>query len=301
MTLVAPAPTRRRRLAGWVAIGVALLLVGAAGAALSELGRWTERDAMDPESAGPLGTRALVEILRDQGVEVVVARDRESAARDLAGRTATLVLPDAPALSDDALLTLTDRAAEVVLVEPREIKEQVKHFHERVPSTGDLLTADQTMATLMRLPNVVVSALPRPGVEAAVHLRVESVERFSGSVHRVRDELDSIASGDGARVLIACQSEAEVHRLTAQSGWKTFDLHAATALHLSTTSTFRFGWGDYDRDGTYELYALKLQGTGSGTVEVHVLDDAGGFRTWLAHRATSVPSGAGTTATVQMW
>ena len=94
---------------------------------------------------------------------------------------------------------------------------------------------------------------------------------------------------------------AEVHRLTAQSGWKTFDLHAATALHLSTTSTFRFGWGDYDRDGTYELYALKLQGTGTGTVEVHVLDDAGGFTTWLAHRATSVPSGAGTTATVQMW
>ena len=94
---------------------------------------------------------------------------------------------------------------------------------------------------------------------------------------------------------------AEVHRLTAQSGWKTFDLHAATALHLSTTSTFRFGWGDYDRDGTYELYALKLQGTGTGTVEVHVLDDASGFTTWLAHRATSVPSGAGTTATVQMW
>ena len=94
---------------------------------------------------------------------------------------------------------------------------------------------------------------------------------------------------------------AEVHRLTATSGWKAFDLHAATSLHLSTTSTFRYGWGDYDRDGTFELYALKLQGTGSGTVEVHVLDDVGGFRTWIAHRATSVPTSAGTTANVRMW
>ena len=36
--------------------------------------------------------------------------------------------------------------------------------------------------------SVVVSALPRPSVEASVHLRVESVERFSGDVRRVRDQ-----------------------------------------------------------------------------------------------------------------
>ena len=118
MTVVAPAATRRRA-AGWIAIAVALLLVGVAGAVLSEFGRWSQRDALDPESAGPLGTRALVQILRDQGVDVVVARDRDSAARELARQNATLVLPDAPALSDDALLALTRRAAEVVLVEPR--------------------------------------------------------------------------------------------------------------------------------------------------------------------------------------
>jgi transcription-repair coupling factor (superfamily II helicase) len=102
----------------------------------------------------------------------------------------------------------------IALCEPRELKEQVKHFHERVASTGDLFTPDQTLAQLMKRPNVVVSALPRPSVEASVHLRVESVERFSGSVHRVRDELDSIAASGTNRVLIACQSEAEVHRLT---------------------------------------------------------------------------------------
>ena len=34
---------------------------------------------------------------------MIVARDREAAARELGGRSATLVLPDAPALSDDAV------------------------------------------------------------------------------------------------------------------------------------------------------------------------------------------------------
>jgi transcription-repair coupling factor (superfamily II helicase) len=102
----------------------------------------------------------------------------------------------------------------VVLSEPRDLKEQAKHFHERVAEADGLFTPEQALAALMKWPSVVVSALPRPSVEASVHLRVESVARFSGSVQRVRDELDSVAGGTASRVLIACQSAAEVHRLT---------------------------------------------------------------------------------------
>ena len=58
-----------------------LLVIGAIGAGLSGLSHWAERDVLDPDSAGPDGTRALVEILRDQGIDVVVARDREAALR----------------------------------------------------------------------------------------------------------------------------------------------------------------------------------------------------------------------------
>ncbi|HUR55295.1 MAG TPA: DEAD/DEAH box helicase, partial [Gemmataceae bacterium] len=101
-----------------------------------------------------------------------------------------------------------------VLVEPGDLKEQAKLFFERVADATGLFTAEGAFANLMRLPNVVVSALPRASVEAAVHLRVESVERFSGSVHRVRDELDAVASDGTSRVMIACQSDAECHRLT---------------------------------------------------------------------------------------
>jgi transcription-repair coupling factor (superfamily II helicase) len=102
----------------------------------------------------------------------------------------------------------------VALVEPGDLREQAKLFFERVADTAGLFVGDAGFANLMRLPTVAVSAMPRPSVEASVHLRVESVERFSGNVHRVRDELDAIATGDTARVLIACQTDAECHRLT---------------------------------------------------------------------------------------
>jgi transcription-repair coupling factor (superfamily II helicase) len=102
----------------------------------------------------------------------------------------------------------------VALVEPGDLKEQAKHFFERVADTAGLFVGDAAFANLMKLPTVAVSALPRPSVEASVHLRVESVERFSGSVHRVRDELDAVAASDASRVLIACQTDAECHRLT---------------------------------------------------------------------------------------
>lgn len=104
--------------------------------------------------------------------------------------------------------------SQVALVEPGDLKEQAKHFFERVADPTGLFLPEAAFANLLRLPNVTISTLPRPSVEASVHLRVESVERFSGSVHRVRDELDAIATGDTQQVLIACQTEAECHRLT---------------------------------------------------------------------------------------
>jgi len=116
---VAEPTTRTRRALGWIGVAVVLLVVGGVGAALSGAGGWNQRDALDPESAGALGTRALTEILRDQGVEVVVARDRAAATRELDAGPATLVMPDAPALSDAAIEALAAGASDVVLIEPR--------------------------------------------------------------------------------------------------------------------------------------------------------------------------------------
>ncbi len=100
----------------------------------------------------------------------------------------------------------------VVLIEPGDLKEQGKHFFDRVSDPTGLFTIEGAFAELLRLPTITVTAMPRPSTEASAHLHVESIERFSGNVQRVKEELDTIAGTD--RVLIACQTDAEVHRLT---------------------------------------------------------------------------------------
>jgi transcription-repair coupling factor (superfamily II helicase) len=120
----------------------------------------------------------------------------------------------------------------VALIEPQELKEQARHFFERVSDPTGLFIPEAVFANLLRFPNVTVSAMPRPSVEASVHLRVESVERFSGSVHRVRDELDAIATGDTQQVLVACQTEAECQRLTEV--FKAGQLATSDRLRLVT-------------------------------------------------------------------
>src|SRR5262249_20429251 len=98
-----------------------------------------------------------------------------------------------------------------VLVEVDDLTDQGKQFHERVSDQTGLFSVEGVFAQLVRFPSVRVSALPSPGVEATCHLRVESVERFSGEVGKVRDELDSVAVND--TVFVACQNEAECKRL----------------------------------------------------------------------------------------
>lgn len=111
--------TSRRGGIAWAVIVFALIAVGLVGAALSSAGQWAEKDALDPEGAGPRGTLALVSILRDQGIDVTIARDRPSAERALTSRPSTLVMPDAAMLSDEALEDIADAARDVVLIDPR--------------------------------------------------------------------------------------------------------------------------------------------------------------------------------------
>ncbi|RKT36367.1 uncharacterized protein DUF4350 [Microbacterium sp. AG1240] len=117
-TRIAAAPNRlRRALLGWGAIVAAVVALALIGTVLAGDG-WAERDALDPESAGPAGTGALARILVDQGIDVRVTRDRATARAALGGG-ATLVLPDAPALSDEAIGELASAADEIVILEPR--------------------------------------------------------------------------------------------------------------------------------------------------------------------------------------
>ncbi|MBU4465834.1 MAG: DUF4350 domain-containing protein [Actinobacteria bacterium] len=118
MATVAPPSNRRRRAWGWAAIAIGLVLAGLVGMALAGAGQWAERAPLDPESSGPSGGRALAQILGERGVQVTIVRDRAGALAALGRGDTTLVIPDSPFLSDEALLELTGAAADVVVIEP---------------------------------------------------------------------------------------------------------------------------------------------------------------------------------------
>jgi transcription-repair coupling factor (superfamily II helicase) len=97
------------------------------------------------------------------------------------------------------------------LVELAELEEQGKFYLERVADVTGLFSVPAVFQQLVQFPSIRLSSLPSPSVETTCHLRVESVERFSGDVKKVRDELDSAAANDF--VLVACHNEAERKRL----------------------------------------------------------------------------------------
>ncbi|MCR2827406.1 DUF4350 domain-containing protein, partial [Microbacterium sp. zg.Y909] len=157
--------TRRRRFGGWAAIAAALVITGAGSAALLSLGDWTERDALDPESVGPGGTRAVAEVLRDQGIRVDVVRDRPSAERALAGSDDTLVLTDTAALDDETLESLTRMADDVVLVDPRSRDVRVLLDDAAAAGIGDGARAEPecTLAEAQRAGAIAPGAVFTPG------------------------------------------------------------------------------------------------------------------------------------------
>ena len=155
---------RRRRILTWLVIGIVLIGAGSAGAVLSTIGQWSERDALDPESAGPSGSRALVEILREHGVDVVIARDRAAATAALVRGDATLALADAPALSDEGLAEVLDAAGDVVLLDPRQrtLRVVLGGGTTRGAGSGEVVGADCENPTARRAGPVAPGVLLVP-------------------------------------------------------------------------------------------------------------------------------------------
>jgi transcription-repair coupling factor (superfamily II helicase) len=97
------------------------------------------------------------------------------------------------------------------LVEPDDLQDQGKHYLDRIAQAVGLFTVTGAFQQLLRFPSIRISALPIASMEATCHLRVESVERFSGDVTKLRGELESVAAG--SPIVIACHNEAEAKRL----------------------------------------------------------------------------------------
>ncbi len=96
---------------------------------------------------------------------------------------------------------------------------------------------------------------------------------------------------DGVQDLYAIKKQGgsgktEVHVLNGANGFQNFLLQTATVLHSTgTNAAWQFDLGDYNRDGTLDLYAINRLG-GSGKTEVHVMNGAGNFQTFIGQHAS---------------
>jgi hypothetical protein len=96
-----------------IAIGLLVVLAGVLVAALSDR---AERGLLDPAAVDPTGSRAVAEVLRDQGVTV----DEVHTAAEVgaAGPAATVLVPFTGLLSESQLAAVRDSAADLVVVAP---------------------------------------------------------------------------------------------------------------------------------------------------------------------------------------
>ena len=118
-----------------------------------------------------------------------------------------------PTASDRAHFTgYLPAATWFMLVEPNEIQEEGKFFLERMDRPQAFHSVRTTLAEVYTFPSVTASAVPSGSMETTAHLEFESVERFSGEIAKVRDEVDKVSAGH--EVFVICETEAEVERLS---------------------------------------------------------------------------------------
>ncbi|MGF3055807.1 DUF4350 domain-containing protein [Microbacterium sp. YY-01] len=107
-------PGRLRSTLGWGVLVVLVLAVAVVGTMFA-VDAPRAHNGFDPDSYGPNGTRALVTLLKDEGIDVTVVRDHRKIASAV-DDSSTLVFNDPFALSDDAVTAMADTASEVVIL-----------------------------------------------------------------------------------------------------------------------------------------------------------------------------------------
>jgi len=104
------------------------------------------------------------------------------------------------------------------LVEPGELAEEASRAHQRLTDAGagcdqaaQVSPPDEVFARVYRFPSVTLSTVAASSLEATALLAIESVERFTGVLDRVREELETV--GKDQEVWVVAPTDAEEKRL----------------------------------------------------------------------------------------
>ncbi|HZQ31579.1 MAG TPA: DUF4350 domain-containing protein [Mycobacterium sp.] len=125
----------------WVAFAVVVIVGGAVISAYLSAPRPGGR--MDPESTGPEGTHALVALLRDRGVDVVVANNVADVERDARPDSLLLIAESQHIVDDKLIARLAAVPGDRLLVEPvstvrESLAPQMRLSHEMTFDGSDL-------------------------------------------------------------------------------------------------------------------------------------------------------------------
>jgi len=115
---------------------VVLLLVLVAGVVIATVGAGRPFGYLDPRAADPSGSRAVAQLLRDQGVTVDLVRSTtQLRAADTRGDTLLVTSPDR--LVDSQARAVLDSGADLVLADPRAPERFVRGVTLRGPTGAD--------------------------------------------------------------------------------------------------------------------------------------------------------------------
>src|SRR4051812_40774133 len=177
-------------------------------------------DIFAPDAEDPI----RIELFGDE-VESIRRFD-VATQRSLASLESTTITLLEPTASDRAHFTAyLPVGTWFMLVEPNELAEEGKFYLERMDRPQAFHAVRPTLEEIYKFPSVTASGVPAGSVETTAHLEFESVERFSGEIAKVRDELDKVS--EGSEVFVVCETDAEVERLA----------------ELFATSKLMGGWG----------------------------------------------------------
>jgi transcription-repair coupling factor (superfamily II helicase) len=216
-------------------------------------------DVFAPDAEDPV----RIELFGDE-VESIRRFD-VATQRSLETLQATTITMLEPTASDRAHFTsYLPHGTWFLLIEPNELQEEGKFYLERMDRPQAFHAVRPTLEEIYKFPSVTASGVPAGSMETTAHLEFESVERFSGEIAKVRDELEKVSAAH--EVFIVCETDAEVERLT----------------ELFKSSRLMGGWGGVrdapDGDETGASPSLSPSHPGSEGVSPHFLRAENGDR-----------------------
>lgn len=127
----------------------------------------------------------------------------------------------------------------IVLSEFQDLIQEGRQYLMRMDEPRGLFSVDSVMERCIRFPNVSISAISADGYDTSCHLKIESIERFTGPRSTVLEELDESVKLD-SNILICCHNEGEKERLSELLQEYSVDLKNKITLCLGhLTKGFR--------------------------------------------------------------